>query len=161
MKETFWCPGLLPWQWFRMCTRDVPDQNDPCNAPPCIDAKAKLKEARNRFDGSCKLLRSLNAFSKSLRQILAMPVFLIVALAIVATILGGPLFGSIAVLLWSLVLIFGLSSLLLPVVGKMAQTAAIDLAKASADVMSGIEDVKKLCPDSCRGDTSIPNCSLE
>lgn len=155
MTETYWCPGPWPWEWFRTCTREVPD--DPCKAPACVAAKAKLTDARNRFTSSCNGLRMLNAVTKLLTQILSTPIWIVVALALIAVIIGGP----IAVVIWALIAVYGLSWLLLPVVGKMSASIAVSLNQARLDFQNALPDVISQCPVPCRGDLSIPECRLD
>jgi hypothetical protein len=157
MIQTYWCPGPWPWQWFRMCTREVPDPPpDPCKAPACVDAKSKLASARGRFKSNCDGLRMINALMKLLKQILAAPFWTIIVLAIIAAIIGGP----IAVIIWALIAVYGISWFLVLVLGKMAASLAVSLTQAGTDVASAIKDVLAQCPEQCRGDTSIPSCNL-
>ena len=157
MTETYWCPGPWPWEWFRMCTREVPDPTDPCNAPPCVDAKNRVASARNRFNSICNGLRMLNGLSKLLKQILATPIWIIVVMILIAAVIGGP----IAVVIWALIAIYGISWFLVFVIGKMAASLAQSLNQAMEDLVNALKDVVAQCPESCRGNTSIPNCNLE
>jgi len=165
MIETYWCPGPWPWEWFRTCTREVPDPPfDPCKAQPCAGATAKLASARGRFNSACKGLQQVNAFSKLLQPILAAPVWMLVGLVIamaVATLIGGPIFGTIAVIIFGLLVIYGIAWFLSVVVGKMAQSFATELNLARIEVTDAIKDVVASCPEQCRGDTSPPDCKLE
>lgn len=133
------------------------DPADPCNAPPCIDAKSRLAGARGRFNSACNGLRMLKAVEKLLRQILSTPIWIIVVLAVIAAIIGGP----IAVIIWALIAVYGISWLLLFVVAKMAASFAASLVQAQADVAAALKEVVANCPERCRGDLSIPSCQLE
>jgi hypothetical protein len=141
-----------------MCTREVPDPlPDPCNAPDCVDAKAKLAGARGRFKSNCDGLRMVNAVLKLLQQVLAAPIWTIVVLAIIAAIIG----GLIAVIIWAFIAIYGISWFLTLVLGRMALSIGASLNQARIDVMDALKDVVAHCPDQCRGDMSIPDCNLE
>lgn len=155
--ETYWCPGSWPWEWFRTCTREVPDPDDPCNAPACKDSKARLDEARRRFDSICSGLRTINAVSKVLRTIVSTPIWVIVAMALIAAVVG----GLIAVIIWSLIAAYGLSWFLLLVLGRMAVSLGASLENARTDFQSALKDVFVRCPEHCRGDVSIPECRIE
>ncbi len=158
MTQTYWCPGPWPWQWFRMCTREVADPPpDPCNAPACVNAKAKLAGARGRFKSNCDGLRMVTALMKLLRQVLAAPIWTIVLLAIIAAIIGGP----IAVIIWALIAVYGISWILFLVLGNMSVTIAASLEQARLDVIDALKDVVANCPEQCHGDLSLPNCNLE
>ncbi|TCV82745.1 hypothetical protein [Sulfurirhabdus autotrophica] len=158
MIQTYWCPGPWPWQWFRMCTREVPDPPpDPCQTPECVNAKAKLAGARGRFKSNCDGLRMVTALLKLLKQILATPIWVIVVLAIIAAIISGP----IAVIIWSLIALYGITWVLFLALGNMAVAISISLNQARIDVIDALKDVVANCPDQCRGDMSIPNCNLE
>jgi hypothetical protein len=153
--ETYWCPGPWPWQWFRTCTREVPD--DPCNAPGCTDAKARLDDARRRINSICFGLRTLNALAKLLRTIVSTPIWIVIAMALIAAIVGGP----IAVIIWSLIAVYGISWLLLIVVTRMAQSLVVSLADARTAFQSAVTDVVTQCPEHCWGDLAIPECRIE
>lgn len=158
MIETYWCPGPWPWQWFRTCTREVPDPPpDPCKTPACVSAKDKLAAARGRFKSNCDGLRMVNAILKLLQQVLAIPIWTIVVLAIIAAIIGGP----IAVIIWGLIAIYGISWFLFFVLGKVAVTLGTALGQALQDVTDALKEVAANCPEQCRGDMSIPTCNLE
>ena len=156
--ETYWCPGPWPWQWFRTCTRDVPDPPpDPCKAAACVAAQTKLAEARGRFNSNCTGLKIVNAVIKLLKQVLAVPIWVIVVMAIIAAIIGGP----IAIIIWGLIAIYGISWILVFVLGQMAISFADGLAKANLDVANAIKEVVTNCPEQCRGDLSPPICNLD
>ncbi len=161
MTETFWCPGPWPWQWFRICTRELPNPDDPCNAPACVDAKARFAGARDRFTKSCDTLRLLDTVAAALRRILATPILVVIAVAIVAWLLGGPIFGTIAVVLGGFVVIYGVSWMLVFVIAKMAQAVTSILIEARTEMTTELQNILTSCPGTCRGDLSIPNCVRE
>ena len=158
MTETYWCPGPWPWQWFRTCTREVPDPPfDPCQAPACVAALEKLAGARGRFASSCNGLRMINALVKLLKQVLAVPIWTLIVMAIIAIIVGGVL----VVIIWALIAAYGISWVLVLVLGKMAESLVVSLEQARVDVISALKEVADNCPQACRGDTSMPACNLE
>jgi len=99
----------------------------------------------------------LNPLLKLLRQILAAPIWMIVVLAVIAAIIGGP----IALVIWALIAVYGISWFLVLVLGKMATSLATSLEQAKTDITEALKDVLKQCPEHCRGDISIPDCNLE
>jgi ABC-type transport system involved in cytochrome bd biosynthesis fused ATPase/permease subunit len=106
----------------------------------------------------------MNAFSKLLQPILGAPVWALVILVLamaVATLIGGPIFGSIAVIIFGLLVIYGIAWFLSFVVGKMAQSFATELNLARIEVTDAIKNVVASCPEQCRGDISPPDCKLE
>jgi hypothetical protein len=157
VTETYWCPGAWPWEWFRTCTREVPDPEDPCGAPSCVSAKERAADARRRFDGACTGLRGVNAVLRLLRAVLSTPIWVLVVLAVIAALVG----GLLAVLIWGLIAIWGISWFLVVALGPVAQSFAAELARASADLQVAIADVVARCPEHCRGDVSTPTCAVE
>jgi hypothetical protein len=99
----------------------------------------------------------LNPLSKLLNQVLAAPIWTIVVLALIAAIIGGP----IAVVIWALIAVYGISWVLLLVVGRMKQSFAASLSQARTDLENAFKDVVKQCPKHCLGDLSIPECPLD
>lgn len=163
MTETYWCPGPWPWQWFRTCTREVPDPlPDPCNAPECVDAKKRLDTARSRFKQICDAARSLKVFMDLLRGIVSIPIWVIVALIaimIVATLIGGVV-GVLAVILLGFLAVYAISWILLPLLAPLALELASALAKQLIAFNTALKDVVSQCPERCRGDVSVPECQL-
>ncbi len=153
--ETYWCPGPWPWEWFRTCTREVPD--DPCNARACTDAKARLLDARQRINSICFGLRTILALLKLLRSILSTPIWVIIAMALIAALVG----GLIAVIIWSLIALYGISWVLTLVLARMLDSLRVSMEAARDDFKSAVVDVFLRCPEQCRGDVSIPECQLE
>ena len=135
----------------------MPDPSDLCNAPACIDAKARLAGARGRFKSACDGLRTVNALVKLLTPIVAMPIWIIVVFALIAAIIGGP----IAIVIWALIAVYGISWILLLALGKMAQSLAVSLDQTRTDITDDLKAILKQCPEHCRGDISPPDCNLE
>lgn len=161
--ETYWCPGAWPWEWFNTCTREVPDPADPCNAPACTGAKARLADARNRFNKNCVGLRALRGIEKILLRILETPLSKIAIAAIIATILSmaGGAGSFVAGVIWGLIVLYGVSWVLLFAVERTMGSIAVFLDKARTDMEAAFIDVLANCPASCRGDLTIPDCKLE
>ena len=155
--ETYPCPGPWPWEWFRTCTREVPDPDDPCNARPCTDAKSRLNDARQRFNSICFGLRTLTAVLNLLRSILSTPIWVIIAMALIAAIVG----GLIAVIIWALIALHGISWVLALVLARMIDSLSKDLVNARADFQAALVEVFLRCPEHCRGDVSFPECRIE
>jgi hypothetical protein len=153
--ETYWCPGPWPWEWFRTCSREVPD--DPCNAPPCTNAKAQLLDARRRINSICFALRTLLALLKLLRGIVSTPIWVIAVMALIAALIGGP----IAVIIWSLIAVYGISFVLVLVLARMVDSLGKSLENARVDFQKALVEVGLHCPEHCRGDISIPECPLD
>ena len=144
-----------------MCTREVPD--DPCSAPGCVDAKNKLNDARSRFNSICSNLRMLNSLATLLKQVLSTPLWVIIVAVIVsifAVLIGGVLGGLIAVGIWVLIAIYGISWFLVGVIGKVAQSLAASLAQAQRDFADALKIVLTQCQEQCRGDISSIECNL-
>jgi hypothetical protein len=157
MTETYWCPGPWPWQWARTCTREVPDPPpDPCRAPACVGARDRLEDARRRFRSICDGLRMLEGVSRILRQIVSAPIWIVVALAVIAAIIGGPL----AVIIWGLIAVYGLSWFLLFVIARMMVSLGASLNQARLDFQAAARDVVLQCPPQCLGDLSLPECQI-
>jgi hypothetical protein len=162
MTETYWCPGPWPWQWGRMCTREVPD--DPCSAPACVDAKATLTSARDRFNSTCGLLRTLKAFTDLLKPVLSTPLWILIVIAIIAVfawLIGGVIGGIVAIAIWVFIALWGISWFLSFVIGKMTESLLISLEQARTDFANALKQVLSQCQEQCRGDISIPDCNLE
>ena len=162
MIQTYWCPGPWPWQWANMCTREVPDPPpDPCAIPACVKAQADLANSRGRFNSNCTALQVLNFVIGALKQILSTPVWIVIAMAIIAAILTAVGAIAIALVVWALIALYGLSWYLVIVLGKTAQPLAEALAKAAQDVAVAIQAVIRDCPEQCRGDLSTPHCKFD
>ena len=85
----------------------------------------------------------------------------IAVVAVIATLLGGPVFGSIAVILFALIAIYGITWVLMLVVTQAMASLSPSLAQAQQDFTNALKDVIANCPEQCRGNTSTPQCSLE
>ena len=116
-------PGLVALGVVPHVHSEVPDPPfNPCPPQPCAGATAKLAAARGRFNSACTGLRQTNAFSKLLLPVFSVPVWMLVALVIalaVATFIGGPILGTIAVIIFSLLVLYGIAWFLSVVVAKM------------------------------------------
>jgi Flp pilus assembly protein TadB len=135
-------------------TVDPPNPADPCNAPACVDAKKRLDGARGRFKSICEAIQLLQKIGRILQQFLAIPIWIIAALIVIAVLLG----GLVAVIIWAFIGIYAfcwfLSFVLAAVVGQLAQ----ELAKVSKEITDAIAEVVSNCAEQCRGDLSIPQC---
>jgi hypothetical protein len=130
--------------------------DDPCKAPSCVKAKKRLDDARRWFNSTCSYLRSINAISMALSQVIATPIWVFAVLAVIAAIIGGPL----AIVIWALIAVYALSWFLLPVVGQIGSYLAADLVKARVEFNAARVEVVINCPEFCRGDMSEPECKL-
>jgi len=99
----------------------------------------------------------LRAIAQALRQVLSTPIWILIALGVIAVLVGGP----IAVILFALIAIYAISWVLLPVVGQMAGALGVTLGKRQIEFNDARTDVLSQCPESCRGDLSVPQCQLE
>jgi hypothetical protein len=134
-----------------------PDPVDPCKALACVNAKNKLNTARSKFNGICNALRMLSAIARALQQVLSAPLWVLIAIAVVAVIVG----GLIALILLALIAAYALSWVLLPVIQLTALSLAAELNKQRTKFIEASDEVKAQCPENCRGDLSIPQCQLE
>lgn len=164
--ESYWCPGPLPWEWFRTCTREVPDSPDPCNAAECVNAKARFIDAYGRFKATCDYLRGLRAVEKALRSIGNAPIDIVtvVVLALISLVLSliaPELATIIGIFIFTLIILYGISRLLLLAIGKMGQSLSMALYQARFDMNNAHRDVIANCPEHCRGDISIPECQID
>jgi hypothetical protein len=140
-----------------MCTREVPD--DPCSAPGCVDAKNKLNDARSRFNSICSNLRMLNSLATLLKQVLSTPLWVIIVaviMSIFAVLIGGVLGGLIAVGIWVLIAIYGISWFLVGVIGKVAQSLAASLAQAQRDFADALKTFSPSARNNVEG-TFLPS----
>jgi Flp pilus assembly protein TadB len=135
-------------------TVDPPNPADPCNAPACVNAKQRLDSARGRFKSICEAVQLLQKIGRILQQFLAIPIWIIAALIVIAVLLG----GLVAVIIWAFIAIYAfcwfLSFVLGAVVGQLAQ----ELAKVSKEITDAIAEVVSNCAEQCRGDLSVPQC---
>jgi hypothetical protein len=134
-----------------------PDPADPCNALACVNAKKRLNDARSKFNGTCDVLRMVRAIARALQQILSTPIWILIALAVIAVLVGGP----IAVILLALIAVYAISWVLLPVVAQIGAALGVTLGKRQIEFTDARTDVLSQCPESCRGDLSVPQCQLE
>ena len=150
--------ALLDWlkKLFGIDSMPPPDKTDPCNAPACVAAKAKLKAARDGFNSLCNGLKSLNAIQKGLQFVLATPLWILIALVAIAILVG----GILAIILFSLLAVYAISWVLLPVVGMIIATLSADMLKRRAEFFVAVSEVMEKCPAQCQGDLSPPQCEL-
>ena len=134
------------------------DQSDPCNAPVCVDAKHRLDAARDGFDSVCNGLRMLRDIAGALRKVASTPVWVTLALAIIATLLE---LWVLSIICWVLVAVYVVSWLPLPVIQRMAGALAATLEQRRIAFAHAVADVVAQCPESCRGDLSDPQCQLQ
>lgn len=142
---------------FGIGSSPAPDPSDPCNAPACVDAKNRLNAARGGFNSVCNGLRMLGAIARALQQVLSTPIWILIALAVIAVLVG----GLIAIILFALIAVYAISWVLLPVVGLMSSALAATLEKRRTEFSTAHTDVVAHCPESCRGELSVPQCQLE
>jgi hypothetical protein len=102
-------------------------------------------------------MRSLRAVEKILTPIVNTPIWLIVLFLIIGAIIGGP----IAVVIFGLIVLYGVSWLLLFVIGRMFEAYLDPMHQAQTDIGNAINDVIANCPENCRGDLSVPQCDLD
>ena len=157
--------GFINWLLglFGSSPTPAPDPTDPCNAAACVNAKQRLATARSKFNSICNGLKTLKVIGDALKQIVSTPIWILVALLIVAALgaLIGGIFGML-ISLFAVVLlaIWAISFLLLPVVGKMGQALAQELVKQQTEITAALQQVVANCPERCRGDVSIPQCNV-
>lgn len=135
--------------------QDPPAPTNPCEAAPCVNARNQLNGARARFQSICNGIRGLRQVLSILNQILSTPWWVLVAAALIAILVG----GLIALGLWALIGLWGISWVLALVIGRMLVSLGQSLAQAAMDVASAIPQVVANCPENCRGDLSIPTCN--
>lgn len=88
---------------------------------------------------------------------LSTPIWVIVAMALIAAIVG----GLIAVIIWTLIALYGISWLLILVLARMVDSLRGSLENARKDFLSALVEIFLRCPEHCRGDVSIPECQIE
>ena len=142
---------------FGLAPTEEPDPADPCNAQACVDAKKRLKDARSGFKSICDVLRMLGAIAGALAGVLSTPIWILIALAVIAVFVG----GLIAIFLLALIAAYAISWVLLPVVERMAVQLGATLEKRRTEFTNALSDVRRQCPERCRGDLSVPQCQLE
>ncbi len=131
---------------------------DPCKAPDCVNAKAELQTARQAFTRSCEGLRRVNGIIRFLALFTNVPGWTLVVLVIVAVVLWFLGLGWLSVILWSLVLLYLVALILSLVLASVAATLGAELAQHAAEVQQALAKVIARCPESCRGDLTVPVC---
>jgi len=99
----------------------------------------------------------LNTILKVLRGVTSIPIWIIVALAIVAAIVG----GGVAVIIWAFIAVYAVCWYLTFVIPIIMSALALELGKQQNEFNKASEDVLKECPERCRGDVSIPECRVD
>jgi hypothetical protein len=135
-------------------TVDPPNPADPCNAPACVNSKQRLDSARGRFKSLCEAIQLLQKIGRILQQFLAIPIWIIIALAVIAALIGGP----IAVIIWAFIGIYAFCWFLSFVVAAIVAQLIQELLKITKEITDAIPDVVSNCAEQCRGDLSIPVC---
>ena len=131
---------------------------DPCNAPECTSAKAELGAARTAFNRACGKLRSVMSILRILRPIVSVSFWVLIVIAVVAIALWFLGLGPIAIFLWTLILIYAIAWFLYFVLGRVAASLGQELAERAQEITQAIAKVVTACPESCRGDLSVPVC---
>jgi hypothetical protein len=134
------------------------DPSDPCHAPACTGAKAELEAARAAFSRACVQLRLVTGILKVLRPIVSVSLWVLIVIVILAIVLWFLGLGPVAVFLWTLILIYAIAWILFLVFARAAAALAQELAEREQAVTQAIAKVIAQCPESCRGDLSIPVC---
>jgi hypothetical protein len=99
----------------------------------------------------------LGAIARGLQQFLSVPIWMLIALVAIAVIVG----GLIAVLIFTLLALYAFAWIALPLVGLIMGRVAALLQKQLDAFIAAARDVAARCPESCRGDLSLPPCQPE
>jgi len=158
--ETFPCPGFWPWQWDRMCTREVPA--DPCQAFACTGTKKRLEDARKRFKKDCLGLQILRAIELLLIPFVEKGSAAKALAGFVIALIAGA-FGAYAIagVILLAIVFYGICYYLLKVIELTAAPIAAAMDRAKDDMQKAFLEVLAACPARCRGDMTIPECKLE
>ncbi|HVU23888.1 MAG TPA: hypothetical protein VHE13_07160 [Opitutus sp.] len=126
-----------------------------------MSAKSELNAARTAFDKACRALGIIKNIVTFLRQIIAIPIWTLIVIAIAAVILG--LFGLwfLALLLWVIILVYLVALVLVVVFTRVAVSLGQDLATQLKAITDAITKVLATCPEACLTDVdlTIPTCS--
>jgi hypothetical protein len=82
--------------------------------------ESELAAARGRYKSNCDGMRMVSKLLNFVKPVLAIPIWLVVVMAIIAAIIGGP----IAVFLWALIAMCGISWARFFVLAKMMTALA-------------------------------------
>ena len=61
----------------------------------------------------------------------------------------------------ALIAVYAISWVLLPVVAQVGAALGVTLGKRQVEFTDARTDIINQCPESCRGDLSVPQCQLE
>ncbi len=148
-------------------TTAPPDTSDPCNAHACVDAKARLNDARKSFNSICTGLKAVRAILVAAQQVVS------IKIDIWAMIRGLFLSGFVGIFGGVLLLLIGPVLILISIVIYFISWAvlisfpgvALNLVAALAEerkkFSDALKDVVSQCPEHCRGDVSVPECPLD
>jgi hypothetical protein len=135
------------------------DPTELCLTPACVNAKSKLESARTAFVKACNAWRSVQSVRTQIQRILVVPMWVLVVLVVVAIILWFLGLGFLSVILWALVLIYGIVVVISLVVVRIEGTLAADLNDAADAAAAAVGDVVAQCLPQCVGDLSVPECN--
>jgi multisubunit Na+/H+ antiporter MnhG subunit len=132
---------------------------DLCNAPACVNAKAELNTARTAFKSACDGLSRVTSILRFLAQITKVPLWSLIVIVILAIVLWFLGLGWLAVILWALILIYLIALILSLVLTRVAASMGGELAQRADEVQKAIVKVIAACPETCRGDLTVPICN--
>jgi hypothetical protein len=131
---------------------------NPCNSPACTGPKAELDAARAAFNSACRQLGFVTSILRFLRPFISVSLWVLIVLLIIAVVLW--LLGIwLAIFIWLLLLIYAIAWILTIVFSRVAASLTQELAKHGQAVADAIAKVVAACPESCRGDLSVPVCN--
>lgn len=99
----------------------------------------------------------LRAIERGLQQLVSIPIWILIALVVIAAIVG----GLIAVLIFTLLALWAVAWVALPLIGLIIGRVAALLIQQRAEFIAAARDVTARCPERCRGDLSVPQCQIE
>jgi hypothetical protein len=129
-----------------------------CNSAACIGAKAEVDAARTAFTSACGRLKVITSILRFLRPVISANLWYIIVIILVAILLGLFGFFFLALLLWTLIVVYLIAWFLFLVFARVAATLGADLAKHGQEIAAAIARVLASCPAECRGDLSVPAC---
>jgi len=129
-----------------------------CDSAACTGAKADLDASRTAFTSACSRLKVITSILRFLRPIVSVNLWYIIVIIIVAILLGLFGFFLLALLLWTLIVIYLIAWFLFLVFTRVAVTLGADLTKHGQEIADAISKVLASCPAECRGDLSVPVC---
>jgi Na+(H+)/acetate symporter ActP len=135
------------------------DPANPCLTPACVNAKSKLDEARAAFVSACNSFRSVREVRVLIQRVVAVPIWVIVVLVVVAIILWFLGLGWLSAILWVVILIYAVLLVISFVVVRIEASLGANLKEKGDAVAQAVSDVMTQCPEQCRGDLSVPLCN--